>query len=122
MLACHLLGLNYPLKPTSATELEKFIGVSGKYIEKIMRGLTARGIVTATRGATGGYFLAKAPKEITVLEIVKTFEDDLEIIECVKKDGNCKCCPTQRVWKRLHEGINDILNSITLDKVINGEL
>ena len=59
LMACNVLGQNYPDKPVSASTLENYISVSGKYLEKIMRILSGRGIVTANRGAQGGYFLAK---------------------------------------------------------------
>lgn len=120
--ACHFLGLNYPDTPVSASNLENYISVSGKYLEKIMRMLSSRGIVTASRGASGGYFLAKPPKQITVGEIVRALEDDMEIIECVKVDGKCKCCPTSGVWKKLHEGINKLLDDMTLEQIVNGEI
>ncbi len=122
LMACHILGKNYPDKAVSASALENYISVSGKYLEKIMRMLSSRGIVTANRGASGGYFLAKPPVEITVGEIVRALEDDMEIIECVKSDGKCKCCPSSIVWKKLYEGINDILDGMNLQQVINGEL
>ena len=120
-MACHILGKN-PDSPVSASTLENCIQVSGKYLEKIMRMLAGRKIVTATRGANGGYFLAKPPKDITIGEIVRTLEDDMEIIECVKSDGKCKCCPSSGVWKKLYEGINNVLDSMTLEQMINGEL
>ena len=122
LMACHILGKNYPDKVVSASTLENYISVSGKYLEKIMRMLSSRGIVTASRGASGGYFLAKPPVEITVGEIVRALEDDMEIIECVKSDGKCKCCPSSIVWKKLYEGINNILDGMNLQQVINGEL
>ena len=122
LMACHILGQNYPDKPVSASEMESAISVSGKYLEKIMRMLSKRGIVTASRGAQGGYFLARSPKEITVGDIVRTLEDDIEIIECVKKEKQCKCCPSSAVWKKLYDGINELLDQMTLDQVINGEL
>ena len=87
-----------------------------------MRMLSARGIVTATRGVQGGYSLAKPPKEITVGEIVRTLEDDMEIIECVKDGGKCKCCPSSGVWKRLYAGINNLLDDMNLEQMINGEI
>lgn len=121
LMACHILGKN-PDSPVSASTLENCIQVSGKYLEKIMRMLAGRNIVTATRGANGGYFLAKPPKDITIGEIVRTLEDDMEIIECVKSDGKCKCCPSSGVWKKLYEGINSVLDSMTLEQMINGEL
>lgn len=120
--ACYILAKNYPDNSISASALESQISVSGKYLEKIMRMLSARGIVAANRGANGGYYLARAPKEITVGEIVRTLEDDMEIIECVKNDGKCKCCPTSSVWKRLYAGINNLLDQMNLEQMINGEI
>ncbi len=122
LIACHILGVNYPENSVSASVLEKHIGVSGKYLEKIMRMLSNRNIVTASRGANGGYYLAREPKDITVGEVVRALEDDMEIIECVSKDRSCKCCPTSSVWKKLYEGINTLLDSMSLEQMIKGQL
>lgn len=122
LMACHILGKNYPDVAVSASLLESYISVSGKYLEKIMRMLSNRGIVTASRGANGGYFLAKSPKDITIGDIVRTLEDDMEIIECVKSGGKCKCCPSSGVWKKLYDGINAVLDGMTLEQMINGEI
>ena len=120
--ACHFLGINYPDNTVSASTLESYVSVSGKYLEKIMRMLSSRNVVSANRGASGGYYLARPPKDITIGEIVRALEDDMEIIECVKEDGKCKCCPSSGVWKRLHKGINQLLDSMTLEQMIKGEL
>ncbi|MBO7274638.1 MAG: Rrf2 family transcriptional regulator, partial [Clostridia bacterium] len=80
LIACHILGKNYPDNQVSASTLEAHISVSGKNLEKIMRMLSARGIVAASRGVSGGYFLARAPKDISIGEIVRALEDDMEII------------------------------------------
>lgn len=122
LMACHILAQNYPDTPVSASALEAHISVSGKYLEKIMRMLGSRGIITASRGANGGYFLARSPENITIGEIVRALEDDMEIIECVKGDSKCKCCPTSGVWKRLYQGINDLLDSMTLKQSVDGEI
>lgn len=120
--ACHILGLNYPDKYVSASALESYISVSGKYLEKIMRLLAKRNIVSATRGASGGYSLSRPPEQITIGEIVRALEDDMEIVECVKGDAKCKCCPSSGVWKRLYDGINKLLDDMNLQQMINGEL
>ena len=122
LIACHILAQNYPDNSVSASTLETYISVSGKYLEKIMRMLGARGIVCANRGASGGYYLAKSPEQITIGEIVRALEDDMEIIECVKGDSKCKCCPTSGVWKRLYQGINDLLDSMTLKEAVDGKI
>lgn len=122
LMACHILGRNYPNGTVSASALESYISVSGKYLEKIMRILSGRGIVAANRGASGGYYLAKPPEDIRIGDIVRALEDDMEIIECVTKDGKCKCCPSSRVWKRLYNGINEVLDSITLKDMLEGNV
>ena len=122
LMACHILGKNYPDNAVSASTLENYISVSGKYLEKIMRMLAGRNIVSASRGASGGYFLTRAPEEITIGEIVRALEDDMEIIECVKDGGKCKCCPSAGVWKKLYDSINSVLDSMTLKQMIDGEL
>ena len=122
LMACHVLGRNYPDTAVSASALESCISVSGKYIEQIMRKLSKRDIVMANRGANGGYFLSRSPKQITVGEIVRALEDDMEIIECVKDGGKCKCCPSSKVWKKLYDGINDLLDGITVEQMIKGEV
>lgn len=121
LMACHILALSVST-PVSASTLEEKIAVSGKYLEKIMRMLSKRGIVTASRGTNGGYLLAKSPEEITIGEIVRTLEDDMILIECVQKEAKCKCCPSSGVWKKLYEGINELLDSMTLKQMIDGEI
>ena len=120
--ACHLLGGVYGTGTLSASDLEKRIGVSSKYIEQIMRMLSKRDIVTASRGTLGGYTLTREPKLISIGQIVRALEDDIEIIECVSKDGKCKCCPSSAVWKKLYNGINELLDSMSLEQMIKGEI
>ncbi len=120
LICCHFLGRSN--EPVSAKKLESLTGISGKYLERIMRTLASREIVSANRGVSGGYYLARTPEEITVGEIVRALEDDMKIIECVTKDGACKCCPSQKVWQKLYNGINDLLDSMTLKQMIDGEL
>ena len=122
LIACDILAKNYPFKSVPASELEAKISVSGKYLEQIMRMLSKRGIVKATRGVAGGYYLAKAPEDISIGEIVRTLEDDMMLIECVNSNGKCKCCSSSIVWKKLYKGINNLLDSMTLKQMIDGEI
>ncbi len=120
--ACYILGKNFKKDPISASYLEGVLGVSGKYLEKIMRMLSKRDVVCANRGAAGGYMLKRQPSEIKIGEIVRALEDDMEIIECVKSGGKCRCCPTSAVWKKLYNGINGLLDAMTVEDMINGNL
>lgn len=115
--ASYVLAQNYQIKSLSASVLEKEIGVSGKYLERILRMLSNSGVVAAERGVSGGYRLARPPKDITVGEIVRILEDDLDIVSCI--NSSCPKCASGSVWKRLYDGINGVLDSITLQSLLD---
>ena len=114
--ACYILALNYEKRSFSASALEKEIGVSGKYLERILRMLSGARIVAAERGVSGGYRLARNPAKITVGDSVRVLEDDLDSVDCI--NASCDKCASGSVWKRLYEGINGVLDSITLGSLV----
>ena len=114
---CYILAENYP-EHVSATALEREISVSNKYIEKIMRILTKEGVVGAERGVSGGYYLKKKPSDVTVGRIVRALEDEMAFTACVSY-GNACVCPTKSVWQKLYKGINEVLDSITLQNMMD---
>ncbi len=107
-----ILTKRYP-ESVSASELEKLIGVSKKYLERIMRALSNSGVVTASRGASGGYALSNTPKKISCGEVIRTLENDLKIVECLGSPCSKKC-ESLFVWQKLYKGINEILDGISL--------
>ena len=116
--ACFILAQNYPERCVSASQLEKEIAVSGKYIEKIMRMLSGAGIVAAERGVTGGYKLRRAPADITIGDIARALEDNMEIADCIT--SACERCASGNVWRKLYAGINEVLDSMSRSDTIRG--
>ena len=115
--ACFILAQNYPERCVSASQLEKEIAVSGKYIEKIMRMLSGAGIVAAERGDTGGYKLRRTPADITIGDIARALEDNMEIADCIT--SACERCASGNVWRKLYAGINEVLDSMTLQSMLD---
>ncbi len=78
-------------------------------------------LIRSVRGAQGGYFLNKSPKDITVAEIMEILEGPIEISECV--DGvpctNVDCCATRLLWKKIKDSIDDVMQSVTLQDIID---
>ena len=105
----------------SAKELEKYTGVSSKYLEKVLKILIGVGALKSQRGVSGGYTLAVPPEDIKMGSVVRALEEDnMEIIGCVNKSG-C-CCPSSALWKRLFDGINDILDGVSLKDIVDGNI
>ena len=67
--------------------------------------------------------LAKAPSEITVGNILRALEGDMAPADCVVEDfSGCEReenCVTKVVWKRMKDSINQVIDSISLQDMLN---
>lgn len=101
-------------------EISKRQDISDKYLEQIMTTLNRAGLVKSTRGASGGYSLARPANEITVGEIFRVVEGSVVIVECAQDPTYCdriSSCPTAFVWKKMKEAIEDVIDNITLQEL-----
>ncbi|MCH5163360.1 MAG: Rrf2 family transcriptional regulator [Clostridiales bacterium] len=106
--------------PLSASRLVKRTDIGIKYLEQLMSMLRRGNIVTAFRGKTGGYVLSREPQEITLKEILVALDDGFDAPSCIS--GSCEdmYCPNRNVLNKLNDGINGVLESVTLaDMVID---
>lgn len=97
------------------------LGLPDPYLEQLLGSLRKAGLVTTVRGAQGGYQIAKPAQDITVGHIIDAMEGPLHLSECIA-DGECPRsagCPTKRVWEYLTDSINSLLNSITLQDMLD---
>jgi len=96
--------------------------ISEKYLSHLVISLKAGGLIFSSRGAHGGYMLAKPPSKIHLNEIVNVLEGGISLVECVENPGICSRnsqCATRDVWKKLDEKVSDLLYSITLEDLVN---
>ena len=78
-------------------------------------------LVISARGAQGGYMLSRPPGEITVGDILRSLEGGLTLLDCLEGEDACgkSCdCPSRKVWKRLRDGLNEIVDGITLEDML----
>lgn len=73
----------------SSRDLAELQGISPSFVAKIFPKLEKAGIVQASAGIRGGYRLAKAPDEITVLDIVDAIEGHKPLFECAEIRDRC---------------------------------
>lgn len=107
----------------SITTMAKETGVTERYLEKLLRSLKAAGLIAAERGAAGGYKLTRDPEEIKVGDVLRVGEGNLIPVDCVQSNGAVcerqEGCVVQYVWKKITEGINEAVDSITLAELID---
>ena len=117
-LAAHDPQEFVPLKTISKRQQ-----VSVKYLEQIVTVLTRAGYVKSVRGAQGGYRLAKNPSEYTVGMILRLTEGSLAPVPCLEDEtnqcGRSSCCVTINVWKKVEDAVNNVVDSITLQDLLN---
>jgi len=109
---------------TPLSEVARRQGLSLAYLEQIIAPLRKAGLVKSKRGAKGGYALAQEPEAITMGEIMRALEVTIAPVECLLESMELECCEMSEtcssrvVWKRVRDGIAEILDSTTLADLV----
>lgn len=116
------LARHYGDTPRSLSEISQSEGLELKvqYLEQLVRALREHNLVESTRGAHGGYQLARAPEEMRMSEILRALEGpiapmicategEMEVI-CDRLDG----CTTKFLWGQVRDAITATLDALTL--------
>ena len=113
------LAHRYAQGPIPLAQVARAQRLPLSYLEQIMPLLRAAGLLRSTRGAYGGYSLARDPSTITVGDVIRALEGSLISVTCIAKSNDQTCdleqrCLVKGVWQRVHENIARTLDSITL--------
>ena len=112
------LATNYTGKPIRLKDVAKRQEISDKYLEQIISILNKAGYVRSIRGPQGGYLLTRQPEEYTVGMILRLTEGSLAPVACLESDVNTcdrsENCVTLRVWEKLKDAIDGVVDHITL--------
>lgn len=118
VLASIDLACNYGGGPVSAREIAERRAIPPRFLEQLFVALRRAGIVTAVRGAKGGFVLSRDPSEISVLDVVEALEGPLQASVCesgresgCEKSGSCAAAP---VWAMATRALKDVFESATL--------
>ena len=69
--------------PISIKNVAERQQISEHYLEQLMGQLRKAGLVKSTRGAQGGYYLTREPKDITVGDIIRVMEGPIVPVDCL---------------------------------------
>ena len=108
--------------PQSIKAIAEREGIPEAYLEQLIAVLKREGLVTSTRGAQGGYALAREPARITVGDVLRALEGGLNLVDCLDGEDACGkacACPSRIVWMKLRDGLNAIVDGITLQDMID---
>lgn len=105
----------------NATEVSTELKVPKEFVSKVLQILTSSGIVGSRKGKKGGFYLAKKPVEIKLIDIVEAI-DGLELFKtCVLGFPGCSHetpCPVHDKWGKLREDAYRMLSEETLEDLM----
>jgi Rrf2 family protein len=121
-----VVNLSYlePGRSGSRTRLAEYYGLPDAYLAKHLKSLVRAGLLVASTGPQGGFRLARAPEEITVLEVVEAIEGAGPSFLCteIRQHGVCaappsacrSACPVAKVMYAADAAWRDSLRQVTI--------
>src|SRR5574337_43958 len=118
-LARHPEGIN------NASSVAQETGITVPTVKKLLKLLAQAGLLISHRGTKGGYFLARTPDQISVLEIIQSIDSQTGIIECGADHSNClieSICDIKSNWRVISNAIQAALGSVMLSHLAQARL
>ena len=119
--AMYDLAVHYGDGPQSIKCIAERQNIPEAYLEQLIAMLRRAKLVISNRGAQGGYRLAREPREVTVGDVLRALEGGLNLVDCLEEDDACgkSCaCPSRIVWMKIRDGLNQVVDGITLQDMI----
>jgi Rrf2 family cysteine metabolism transcriptional repressor len=116
------LAIIYGQGPLQLKVIAQHQDISVKYLEQIIAMLKSGGFIRSVRGARGGYILAKSPNQIKLSDVFDCLEGPVNTVECVENQDSCvraADCIARQVWMQVEDAINNVLQSITLQDLVD---
>jgi Rrf2 family protein len=110
--------------PVTGREIAAGERLPPDYVEQIMLKLRRANIVRSTRGAHGGYQLARGAEEISVRDVIAAAEHSTFEVHCTShpvEEERCASshdCSIRPVWMLLQRRIDDVLESVRLSDLL----
>lgn len=113
------LSKQYGDGPISLNEVAQAQDISLDYLEQVIPALRDAGLLNSTRGAKGGYELARSPEQITIGQILRALDGDILPVQCVGDECKEACvrtneCGARTVWQAVHDQLLDTLDGMVL--------
>jgi len=118
--------------PTSLKAIAEAEGLPLSYLEHVVASLKRAGLVTSSRGAHGGYRLAKPAADVAMDEVVLALEGAIapmecfvrvptERVACSHRGDRSAACSTRLLWMRVQSGVVRALQGTTLAELVEFE-
>ena len=111
-----------PQVKLSAARVSELTAIPAPTVAKLMGTLARGGLLTASRGVSGGFTLARAPASISVAEVVEAVDGPIALTSCVVSDINdCAMeghCAVRGHWAPINQAVRGALAAVTLADLV----
>ncbi|MBP8856136.1 MAG: Rrf2 family transcriptional regulator [Oscillospiraceae bacterium] len=108
-----------------ARSISEEMCVTLRFSLKILGKLVQSGLVESYKGNKGGYELSRAPKDITLNDVITAVEGEYRISRCIGAEnasecnrGASSCCTFRKVFSEISAGINQQLSAVNFADLI----
>src|SRR2546426_8461877 len=111
--------------PVKGEQISQAQEIPLKFLENILTELRHAGLVRSQRGAEGGYWLARAPEEISVADVIRAVEGPIANVRGVGPHDVEYAGSAERlrdVWIAVRASLRSVLDRVTLAELAHGEL
>ena len=118
------LALQPTGEPTLIKDISKRQEISDLYLEQLFNRLKTVGLLRSIRGPKGGFMLSKPAADIRLIEILQAMEGPIAPVDCVDNAALCDradACVTRDIWTEMKTAIANVLESTTLQDLVNRE-
>ncbi|HZQ52281.1 MAG TPA: Rrf2 family transcriptional regulator [Bryobacteraceae bacterium] len=105
----------------SAKEVADSCGIPLPLLSKLLQKLGKTGFLVSEYGTNGGYRLAKDPRLISTLEVIRAIDGPIVLADCFTEMAYCdhaSRCTVRRPLKRIHEAILRLLESVSIQDLL----
>ncbi len=110
--------------PVTMLGMAQSLGLTEALVVKACHRLMRAGYLKGMRGRGGGYLIGRPAADITLLEVVRLFEDEDDLFPCrLKPDGDCciaSICRLRLACEEAHRAFSSVLRDTTIGDLAQG--
>ncbi len=112
--------------PVTMVGMAQSLGLTEALVVKACHRLMRAGYLKGMRGRGGGYLLGRGAEGISLLEVVRLFEDEDDLFPCrLKVDGDCRIaaiCRLRSACEQAHDAFSAVLRDTTIGDLAHGSI
>lgn len=124
LIAVRHLAAHADLGACSAKDLADMYSLPQEALAKLLQKLTKAGLLQSQQGTNGGYTLARDPRHISALDVIKALEGPLFMTSCTTAKGSCEQtsrCTVREPLRKVSKSIEEVLGRLTIADMTESE-